>query len=73
MAEIKQLNFRILAWARETAGLSLEEAADKLGLEVSACGTGAEKLGAREARQREAHRTAAAARTRAYLDRRQRR
>ena len=32
MAQAAQINPRILSWARETAGLSLEEAAAKLGL-----------------------------------------
>jgi Zn-dependent peptidase ImmA (M78 family) len=52
MAEIEQINPRIMVWARETAGLSLEEAADKLGLETSSRSSGAEKLGALEAGQK---------------------
>jgi hypothetical protein len=30
MVETEQINLRILVWARETAGLSLKEAAEKL-------------------------------------------
>jgi hypothetical protein len=44
MSEIEQINPRIMVWAHETAGLSLEEAADKLCLETSFRGTGAEKF-----------------------------
>lgn len=39
-----QINPRLLAWARETAGLSPEEAAGKLGLKTTARLTAAEKL-----------------------------
>ena len=49
MAESEQINPRILMWARETAGLSLEEAAEKLGLGTSSRSTAAEKLAALEA------------------------
>ena len=49
MAESEQINPRILVWARETAGLSLEEAAEKLGLGTSSRSTAAEKLTALEA------------------------
>ena len=49
MAETQQINPSILRWARETAGLSLEEASYKLGLETSFHSTGPEKLGALEA------------------------
>ena len=49
MAETEQINPSILQWARETAGFSLQEAADRLGLETSSRRTGAEKLGALEA------------------------
>jgi Zn-dependent peptidase ImmA (M78 family)/transcriptional regulator with XRE-family HTH domain len=52
MAEHEQINPRILAWARETAGLSLEEAAQKLGLASTGRTTGAEKLAALEAGER---------------------
>ena len=44
MATGVQINPRILAWARETAGLSPEESAAKLGLKTTAKATGAEKL-----------------------------
>jgi Zn-dependent peptidase ImmA (M78 family) len=49
MTETEDINHTILAWARETAGFSLEEAADKLGLTSSSRGTGSEKLAALEA------------------------
>jgi hypothetical protein len=52
MPGIEQINPRIVVWARETAGLSLEEAADKLGLETSSRSTGTEKLEALEAGQK---------------------
>ena len=39
-----QINPRLLAWARETAGLSPEEAAAKLGLKTTARATAADKL-----------------------------
>jgi Zn-dependent peptidase ImmA (M78 family)/transcriptional regulator with XRE-family HTH domain len=44
MAQVAQINPRLLAWARETAGLSPEEAAVKLGLKPTAKATAAEKL-----------------------------
>ncbi len=44
MAKGVQINPRLLAWARETAGMSPEEAAAKLGLKDTAKLTAAEKL-----------------------------
>jgi Zn-dependent peptidase ImmA (M78 family)/transcriptional regulator with XRE-family HTH domain len=44
MARAVQINPRLMAWARETAGLSLEEAAAKLGLKDTTKTTAAEKL-----------------------------
>ena len=44
MATGVQINPRMLAWARETAGLSPEEAAAKLGLKTTDKATAAEKL-----------------------------
>jgi len=44
MAQAVQINPRILSWARETAGLSPEEAAAKLGLTSTARATAVEKL-----------------------------
>ena len=44
---------RPLTWARETAGLSVEEAAGKLGLRDSAKATAVEKLRALEEGQRD--------------------
>lgn len=44
MAQGVQINPRLLAWARETAGLSPEEAATKLGLKDTAKFTATEKL-----------------------------
>jgi Zn-dependent peptidase ImmA (M78 family) len=52
MAQTEQINPRMLTWARETAGLSVEEAAEKLGLKDSAKASAAEKLLALEAGQR---------------------
>jgi Zn-dependent peptidase ImmA (M78 family) len=52
MPNAEQINPRILMWARETAGLSLEEAADKLGLATSSRSTAAEKLEALETGER---------------------
>jgi len=52
MVQAEEINPRILAWARETAGLSVEEAAEKLGLTSSARSSAAEKLRALEAGQR---------------------
>jgi Zn-dependent peptidase ImmA (M78 family)/transcriptional regulator with XRE-family HTH domain len=48
----EHINPRILSWARETAGLSVTEAAEKLGLKDSAKATAAEKLLALESGQR---------------------
>jgi Zn-dependent peptidase ImmA (M78 family) len=48
MSETAQINPRILSWARETAGLSVEEAAEKLGLKDTAKATAVEKLTALE-------------------------
>lgn len=44
MAHGVQINHRMLSWARETAGLSVEDAAVKLGLTDTARSTAAEKL-----------------------------
>ena len=44
MTQVAQINPRLLAWARETAGLSPEEAAAKLGLKSTAKASAAEKL-----------------------------
>ena len=44
MAHTVQINPRILAWARETAGLSVDEAAEKLGLKTTDKASAAEKL-----------------------------
>jgi Zn-dependent peptidase ImmA (M78 family)/transcriptional regulator with XRE-family HTH domain len=44
MAQAAQINPGILSWARETAGLSVEEAAEKLGLKSTAKASAAEKL-----------------------------
>ena len=44
MAHAVQINPRILSWARETAGLSVEEAAEKLGLKSTAKASATEKL-----------------------------
>ena len=52
MAQAAQINPRILSWARETAGLSLEEAAAKLGLKSTATVTAAEKLARTEQGER---------------------
>jgi Zn-dependent peptidase ImmA (M78 family) len=57
MAQDEQINPKILLWARETAGLSLEEAADKLGLKDTARARGVDKLRALEAGQRTPSRT----------------
>jgi Zn-dependent peptidase ImmA (M78 family)/transcriptional regulator with XRE-family HTH domain len=48
MAQAEQINPRIPAWARETAGLTVEEAAEKLGLKDSARATAVQKLQALE-------------------------
>ncbi len=44
MARAENINPRILAWARESAGLSLDDAAARLGLTASTSLSGAEKL-----------------------------
>jgi Zn-dependent peptidase ImmA (M78 family) len=44
MAQGAEINPRLMAWARETAGFSPEEAAVKLGLKSTAKATAAEKL-----------------------------
>lgn len=44
MANTVQINPEILSWARETAGLSVAEAAEKLGLKATIKATAAEKL-----------------------------
>ncbi len=49
MAQAVRINPRLLSWARETAGLSLEEAAEKLGLKDTAKASAADKLRALEA------------------------
>jgi len=52
MRQTEDINPRILAWARETAGLTVEEAADKLALGSSERATAASKLSALEAGDR---------------------
>ncbi len=52
MATGVQINPRMLAWARETAGLSPAAAAAKLGLKTTAKATAAEKLLAAESGER---------------------
>jgi Zn-dependent peptidase ImmA (M78 family)/transcriptional regulator with XRE-family HTH domain len=52
MRQTEAINPRILAWARETAGLTVEEAADKLALGSSERATAASKLSALEAGDR---------------------
>jgi Zn-dependent peptidase ImmA (M78 family) len=44
MAQTEQINPKILTWARETAGLTVAEAAEKLGLKDTAKATAAQKL-----------------------------
>jgi transcriptional regulator with XRE-family HTH domain len=44
MPRAENINPRILAWARESAGLSLEDAAARLGLNASEAITAADKL-----------------------------
>jgi len=44
MTYVAEINPRILSWARETAGFSPEEAAEKLGLKSTARASAAEKL-----------------------------
>ncbi len=48
MSETAQINPRILSWARETAGLSLPEAAEKLGFRDTTKATAADRLAALE-------------------------
>jgi Zn-dependent peptidase ImmA (M78 family)/transcriptional regulator with XRE-family HTH domain len=57
MAQGEHINPKILTWARETAGLSVEEAAEKLGLRDSAKATAVEKLRALEEGQRDLRQT----------------
>jgi Zn-dependent peptidase ImmA (M78 family)/transcriptional regulator with XRE-family HTH domain len=52
MPQAAQINPGILSWARETAGLTLEEAAGKLGLKSTATVTAAEKLAQAEQGER---------------------
>lgn len=49
MAKAENINPRILAWARESAGLSIEEAADRLGFRSGEKRSAAEKLAEIEA------------------------
>ena len=44
MERAENINPAILSWARESAGLSIDEAADRLGLSSNASVTAAEKL-----------------------------
>jgi Zn-dependent peptidase ImmA (M78 family) len=53
MAQTEQINPRILTWARETAGLSVEEAAEKLGLKDTPKASAAAKLQAIESGKRD--------------------
>jgi Zn-dependent peptidase ImmA (M78 family) len=53
MSEATQINPRILVWARETAGISVEEAAAKLGLKDTPKATAVDKLKAIEKGLRE--------------------
>lgn len=53
MAHSEQINPRILVWARETAGLTVDEAAEKLGLKDSARATARQKLQELENGQRD--------------------
>jgi Zn-dependent peptidase ImmA (M78 family) len=48
MAQAEQINPKILVWARETSGLTVEEAAEKLGLKDSTRATAVQKLQALE-------------------------
>ena len=52
MERAENINPSILAWARRTAGLSLEDAASKIGIQASATNSAAEKLEALESGQR---------------------
>jgi transcriptional regulator with XRE-family HTH domain len=53
MVQGDEINPRIMRWARETAGLSVKEAAGKLGLKDTAKGTAVEKLKALEEGRRD--------------------
>jgi Zn-dependent peptidase ImmA (M78 family)/transcriptional regulator with XRE-family HTH domain len=57
MAQGEQINPKMLFWGRETAGLSIEEAAEKLGLKDTAKARGVDKLRALEAGERSPSRT----------------
>jgi transcriptional regulator with XRE-family HTH domain len=52
VAQSERINPDILKWARETAGLSVEEAAERLGLKDSARETAIDKLAALETGER---------------------
>ena len=52
MAKAETINPGILAWARESASLSLEDAAERLGIKESATQSAAEKLGQMERGER---------------------
>lgn len=52
MSVVEAINPAVLSWARATAGLSLDEAAHRIGLSSGARGTAAEKLEAIEAGDR---------------------
>jgi len=52
MSRGEQINPRMLSWGRETAGLSIEEAAEKLGLRDTAKARATDKLRALEAGER---------------------
>lgn len=57
MAQDEQINHRMFLWGRETAGLSIEEAAEKLGLKDTAKARAVDKLRALEAGERAPSRT----------------
>src|SRR5436309_3271357 len=57
MAQGEQINPRMLLWGRETAGLSIEEAAEKLGLKDTVRRRAVDKLRALEAGERAPSRT----------------
>jgi cytoskeletal protein RodZ len=52
---IEDINPQLLRWARETAGLTIEQAAAKLGLKDAGRMTAAEKLEAVETGHRSVH------------------
>lgn len=52
MSAVDAINPAVLVWARETAGLSTDEAAQKIGLTSGTRGTAAEKLEAMESGER---------------------